>query len=130
MLFFGDADAQRALGTAPGSQRKVFVNLHGGGGTHHGVLEHAPDVLCALMLRQAGDVLPVHEDLAHINGPHTGNGVQHGGLARAVAADNGDKIAVLQGQLQPAQGNLLVDGAGIKGLVNVFDLKHGASPLS
>ena len=75
-------------------------------------------------------ILTINNDLAHIHRPHTGNSIQHGGLARTVAADYGDEIAVLQCQVQIIQGNLLVDRTGVKSLVNVFDLKHCCCRLS
>ena len=126
----GDADPQAAPLAAPGGQGKVLLDLHGGGGAGHGVLEHAADVGGALVLPQFGHVGAVNDDLAAVHGPHTGHSVQHGGFARTVAADYGDEIAVLQCQVQIIQGNLLVDRTGVKSLVNVFDLKHCCCRLS
>jgi len=130
IFLFGNTNAQGAARTAAGGQGQVFINLHRGGGAHHGVLEHTANVSGALVLRQAGDILTINNNLAHIHRPHTGNSIQHGGLARTVAADYGDEIAVLQCQVQIIQGNLLVDRTGVKSLVNVFDLKHCCCRLS
>ena len=52
------------------------------------------------------------------------DGVQHRGFARAVAADDRDKVAVLQRQIQSLQGDLLIDGSCIEGFVYILDLKH------
>ena len=48
------------------------------------------------MLTQAGDVHAVNEDFALVHRPHTGNGVQHSGFTRTVAADHGNKITLVQ----------------------------------
>ena len=127
-LLFGDASPQRTGNAAACRQGEVFLNAHRGGSAHHRILEHAADVLGALMLRQAGDILPVDEDLTHINGPDTGHCVEHRGLARTVAADDGDKIAVFERQVKAFQGNFLIDRTGVEGLIDIFDLKHGSSP--
>ena len=124
MLLLCDADLQRAGQAAAGRQRKIFIDLHGSRRAHHRVLKHTADVFGALMLRKACHILPVNKDLAHIHRPDTGHGVQHRGLACAVAADDRHKVAVLQRQIQPLEGHLLVDGARIESLINIFDLKH------
>ena len=53
------------------------------------------------------------------------HGVEHGGLTGAVAADDGDKIAFLQVQVQAVQSDLFIDGTGIEHLDNIFNFKHG-----
>ena len=100
MLFLRDAGFQCAGQAPAGRQSQVFIDLHGSGSAHHRVLEHAANVLGTLVLRQAGHILPVNDDLAHIHRPDTGHGIQHRGLARAVAADDSDKVAVLQRQVE------------------------------
>ena len=50
------------------------------------------------MLRQLCHILPVNEDLSRINGPYPGDGIQKGGFSGAVAADDGNEIALLQCQ--------------------------------
>ena len=117
MLLLRDADPQRAGQAAAGRQREIFIDLHGSRRAHHRVLKHTADVFGTLMLR-------VNKDLAHIHRPDTGYCVQHRGLACAVAADDRHKVAVLQRQIQPLEGHLLVDGARIEGLIYIFDLKH------
>ena len=129
-LGLGDADAQGAGLAAAGSQRQILFDLHGGGGAGHRILEHTADVGSTLMLAQAGDVHAVDDNFAFIHRPHTGHGVQHGGLARAVAADDGDKIALVQLQVQAVQGRFLVHGACVEGLGNILDLKHFLHPPS
>ena len=80
------------------------------------------------MLTQASDVHTVDEDLALVHRPHTGHGIQHGGFACAVAANDGDKIALVQLQVQTVQGGLLVHRACIEGFGNILDLKHFLRP--
>ena len=124
----GDARLQAAGFAPPGGQSQVFLDLHGGGGAHHGVLEDPPDVLGPLVLGQVGDVDAVDGDGAGIHRPHPGHGIEQGGLAGAVAADDGDEIPVGQGEGDPVEGPLLIDGAGVKGLVDLFEFKHCAPP--
>ena len=80
------------------------------------------------MLAQAGNVHAVNEDLALVHRPHTGNGIQHGGFSCAVAADDGNEIALVQLQVQAVQGGLLVHRACIEGFGNILDLKHFLRP--
>ena len=105
MLLLRDAGLERAGKTPAGRQGQVLVDLHRRGG-------------------QAGHILPVNNDFAHIHRPDARDGVQHRGFARAVAADDRDKVAVLQRQIQSLQGDLLIDGSCIEGLVYILDLKH------
>ena len=124
----GDADAERTGLAAAGGKGEVLFDLHGGGSAGHGVLKDAANVGGALMLAQTGDVHAVDDDLAAGHGPDAGDGVQHGGLACAVAADDGDEVALIQLQVQAVQGRLLVDGACVEGLGNILYLKHCLRP--
>jgi hypothetical protein len=118
------------VGLLSGGQRQIFLDLHGGGGAHHGVLEHPADVLRPLVLRQMGHVHPAHGDGALVHRPHPGDGVEEGGLARAVAADDGDEVPLVQVERHPIQGGFFVHGAGVEGLIDIFHVKHGHSPPS
>ena len=129
-LLFGDAHPQGTGFAAAGSQGQVFLDLHGGGGAGHGVLEHPANVLGPLMFTQAGHIGAVDHDFAGIHRPDTSHRVQHGGLACAVAADDGDEVALVQMEGEMVQGRLFVDGACVKGLGNVLDIKHGFRPPS
>ena len=128
-LLGGDAGTQGAALAAAVGQGEVFFDAHGGGGAHHGVLEDAAEILGAFVLRQAGDVHAVQNNIALVGGENAGDEVQGGGFAGTVAADDGDEIAVLQGQVQAVDGAFLVDGPGIKRLIKIFQFKHGAPPL-
>ena len=72
------------------------------------------------MLRQGGDILAIEENASLIHGPDARDRVEHGGFARAVAADNGDEIAGLEVQVQTVESLLLINGAGIKGFGDVL----------
>ena len=76
------------------------------------------------MLRQAGDILSIDENFSHIHRPDTRHRVEHGGLACAVSANDGDKVPVIQRQIQPVQRHFLIDRSGVEGLVYILDLKH------
>ena len=117
---FGDHGEGVGAGTGPHiGKSQIFLNGHGGGGALQRILEHAPDELTALVVRQAGDVLPVQLDGATIHRKGSGDGVEEGGLARAVGAENGDEIALRKVQAQVGQSLLFVDGARVEGFGNV-----------
>ena len=105
-------------------QRKVFLNGHIGGRALEGVLEQVADDLAALILRRKGNVLPAQHDAALVGNETAGDGVEHGGFARAVGAHDGGKVARLHVQAHTVQGHLFVDGAGVKGLVQIVQFQH------
>ena len=111
-----DAPAQRALLAAARGEGEVLLNLHVRGRAHHGVLEHAADVLRAAVLRHGSHVHTVEDDAAGVHRPDARDGVEHGGFAGAVAADDGHEIARLQMQGQSVERPFLIDGAGVEGL--------------
>ena len=113
------------LMAAAGGEGEVLFDPHRGGGAHHRVLEHAADECRALVLGQVRDVGAVDDDLAGVDKERAGGGVEHRGLARAVAADDGDEVAVVQRQTQAVQRGFGVDGAGVKGLIKFLEFKHG-----
>ena len=120
----GNARVQGAALAPTVCQSQIFLDLHGGSRAHHRVLEHPAQVGRPLEFRQTGDVPAVENDGARIHLDGARHGVQHGGFARAVAADDGDEIPVVQGQVQAVQSRFGIHRAGIKGLADVFDLKH------
>ena len=77
-----------------------------------GVLVYAAQIAGALVLRQGGNVDAVQLDAALVGLPGTADGVLHGALSGAVAADDGDEIPVPQRQAQVVQRHALVHGAG------------------
>ena len=123
-LGLGNANPQGALLAAARSQRKVLLDLHGGGGAGHGILEHAAQQVRAAVLGQVGHVRAVDDDPALVHRPHAGDGVQDGGLARAVAADDGHEVAVLQVEVHAVERDLLIDGLGVESLADVDQVKH------
>jgi len=110
-----DAPAQRALLAAARGEGEVLLDLHVRCRAHHGVLEHA-DVLRAAVLRHGSHVHTVEDDAPVIHRPDARDGVEHGGFAGAVAADDGHEIARLQVQGQAVERPLFVDRAGVEGL--------------
>ena len=125
-----DAGHQCAPFAAALGQGQVFLDAHGGGGAHHRVLEHAADERGALVFGQAGHVGAVDDDGALVHGPGAGDGVHQGALAGAVAADDGDEVPVLHGEIHAVQGALFVHRAGVESLIDPFDLKHASHLLS
>ena len=127
-LQLGDAPAQPALIAPTLGQSQVLLQLHVGRGAHHGILEHAADETGPLVLRQGGDVLPIQYDAPLIHRPDAGDGVEHGGFARPVAADDSDKVTRGQMQGQIDEGFLFVDGTGVEGLADVLNIQHIVQP--
>ena len=123
-----DAPFQAPVLPAAGGEGEVFFDLHGGRGAHHGILKHAAEKRGTLMLRQAGDVRAVNDDLAAVDLERARNGVQHSRLPCPVAADDSDEIAVVQGQIQVIQRRFGVDRTGVEGFADIDKLKHGAIP--
>ena len=123
-LRLGDAPAQPAALAAAGCQGQIFLDLHGGGSAHHGVLEHPADELCPLVLWQTGHVRAADDDGAAVHREGAGHRVEHGGLAGAVAADDGAEVAVLQRQADAPEGLLLIDRTGVEGLPQLSEFKH------
>ena len=76
------------------------------------------------MLRQVGHVVAIDDDTALVHRPYARDGIENGGFARAVAADDGDKITVIEVQIDMVQRHALVDRAGIKSLSDVNQIKH------
>ena len=111
-----DAPAQRALLATARGEGEVLLDLHVRCRAHHGVLEHAADVLRAAVLRHGSHVHTVEDDAAGVHRPDARDGVEHGGFAGTVAADDGHEIARLQVQGQSVERPLFVDGAGVEGL--------------
>ena len=124
-LLLGNAPPETP-GLAPaGGESQVLLDLHGGGGSLHGVLEDPADEGRPLELRQAADILPADGDAAAVHGKRPGDGVQQGGFARAVAADDGDEVPLLQMEAEVVEGRPGVDSARMEGFGDVFQIKHG-----
>ena len=124
-LLLGNAPPETP-GLAPaGGESQVLLDLHGGGGSLHGVLEDPADEGRPLEFRQAGNILPADGNAAAVHGKSPGDGVEQGGFARAVAADNGDEVPLVEMEGEVVQSRPGVDGTRVEGLGDVFQIKHG-----
>ena len=130
LLGLGDAPRKAATLAATLGECQVLGNLHVGCGAAHGVLEHAAQVLGTLRLAQTRDVGAVELDNARIERIHAGDHVEQRGLACAVAANYGYKVAVVEGKVDAGKSALFGDGALVKGLLDVRELKHLPHPPS
>ena len=119
LLGLGDAPRKTAMLAAALGEGQVLGDLHVGCGAAHGVLEHAAQVLGALRLAQTRDIGAVELDNARIERIHAGDHVEQRGLAGAVAANHGYKVAVVKGEVDAGERALLGDGALVKGLLDV-----------
>ena len=77
-LLLRDSPAKTSAGSAPGGDRHIFLNGHGGRRPGHRVLEHTAQIRRPFMLREPRDVCPVHYDLSRIHVPGSCYGVQRG----------------------------------------------------
>ena len=129
-LLVRDAGMQTAPLTAAVREREVLLDAHGRGRTHHRVLEHTAEIFRALVLGQMRQVEAVKVDRAGIHRENARDQVERGGLAGAVAADDRDKIAVFQRQIEVVNRTLLIDRSGVERLVNTLEFEHVSGPPS
>ena len=128
LFFFRHAPGKTAALAAAGGEGEVLFDPHRGGGAHHRVLEHAADILCALVVGQRGDVLAVEDDAPVIHRPDTGHSVEHGGFTGSVAADDRDEIAVFKMEVNAVERYALIYCAFIEGFTYVYKIKHRSPP--
>ena len=121
---------QTAPLTAAVREREVLLDAHGRGRTHHRVLEHTAEIFRALVLGQMRQVEAVEVDRAGIHRENARDQVERGGLAGAVAADDRDKIAVFQRQIEVVNRTLLIDRSGVERLVKTLEFEHVSGPPS
>ena len=125
LLRLGHAPAEAPPLAPAGRQGQVLQNLHGRRGAQHGVLEDPADIRGPLVVRQVGYVHAADGDGPAVHGPGPRHGVQKGGFARPVAADDGTEVPVLQRQAHAPEGLFLVDRPGVENLPDFFYFKHG-----
>ena len=109
-------------------ERKVFFNRHMRGRAAQRILEHTANRLGALVVRQEGNVLPIQRDGAGIGDELARNGVEQCRLARAVGSDNRGKVTVIQVEIHTFQRGFFIDRAGVEGLADILQIKHGGPP--
>ena len=120
-----DAPAQTEGLSLVVRQGQVLQHRQVGAGAGGGVLIHPAHGSVALVVLQLGDAFAVHEDVAALDADGPADDVQQGGLAAAVAAHDGDELAVLHRQGEAVEQRLLRDGAGVVDLGDVTQFKHG-----
>ena len=107
--------------------RQGEVLQHGevGAGAQGGVLIHPAHDGVALVVLLLADALPVQKHIPPVQGDGPAEDVQQGGLARAVAPHDGDKLPVGHREVEVVEEGHLRDGAGIVDFRQVLQLKHG-----
>ena len=121
-----DGAAQVAESAAALRQRHVFFDGEVFAGARHRVLEHAGHALGAGPHGHAGDVHAVDGDAAAVHCLVARNGVQKGGLAGAIGADDGDELPGRNVQRHAAQCAGFNRRAGVEGDFEVLGAQHGA----
>ena len=95
-----------------------------GGGAFQWILKQAANLLAAPVVRQLCDIPAVQRNRAAVRQKGSRDGVEQGGFARAVGAEDGDEIARVQMERQILQRLFLIDRAGVKGQTDVVQLQH------
>ena len=70
------------------------------------------------------DSYAVNNDIARIYGPYARDRVEHRGFSCPVTSDNGNEVSLVKMQIYSAKSLLFINRSGIKGLLDVFQLKH------
>ena len=122
-----------AAGLSGIGQGQILLDGHAGGGAPQGVLVETADVQRPPVVLLPGDVLLPQENFAAVREDFSQNGVEQGRFARAVGAQNGDKLTRRHLQGQAVQSQLLVNGARLKALGQLLDgernAAHAAAPF-
>ena len=75
------------------------------------------------------NALAADEHVTAFYGDRAADNIQKRGFTAAVAADHGDKLAVINGKAEVIKQLQLRDASGVIYLAYVSKLKHGLSPL-
>ena len=114
-------------------QGQILLNGHAGGGAPQGVLVETANVQRPPVVLLPSDVLLPQEDPAAVREDLAQNGIEQGGLTRAVGAQDSDELARRYLQGQAVQGQLLVDGTRLEPLGQLLDRErnaaHAAAPF-
>ena len=119
MISCGKSPFQTAALPSSGREQKIFFDLHAGRSAFQRILENAADILRSLVFADAGDVRAIDFDRPCIGNIRAGDGIKKRTLARAVAADDGTKITVIQSERQTIQCFLFIAGALEEGFADV-----------
>ena len=110
------------------SKGHVFQDCHGWAGAHGRILIDASDAALTLVFRHPGDVFPANDDLAVVQRDASADDIEHGSLARAIAAHHGDKLMVPDSKAEILEQAHFIDRTGIVVFIDVFQFKHGSLP--
>ena len=94
-------------------QGHVFQHGQVGAGPQGGVLIHPADGGVALKVLLLADALAAHQHVAPVQGDGAAEDVQQRGLAGAVAAHDGDELAVVHGEVEVVEQGHFRHGAGV-----------------
>ena len=114
------------IGLLSGGQRHVLFDGEVFTGARHRVLEHACHALGAGPHGHACDVHAIDGDSAAVHRLVARNGVQKGGLAGPIGANDGDELPGRNVQRHAAQGAGFDRCAGVEGDFEVLGAQHGA----
>ena len=127
-ILFLQGARQRETPSAGVGKRKVFRNRHIRSGALHRILKQDADLSCPTVLRLVGNILPVEADVPLIRPKNARNRAKQRAFACAVGTEDGHKVPVAQGQINPIQRCVLVYGSRRKGFGKPSNFKHGFFP--
>src|SRR5690606_9793635 len=126
VLPFHRAGQAPALAAFDG-QGQIFFNGQVFAGAGQGVLEHPGNPGRPFVGGQTGNVQVVDDNLAAVDHDFAGQGVQKGGFAGAVAADDCHEFALVYCQAHAPQGRVFQRCAFAKGKPQIGCADHSAS---
>ena len=125
-----DAAERIAVRCAQIREGKVFLDAHVRRGAAQRVLKQPPDDAAAVVLACKGNVLAIQQNAALVHIKAARDGVEKRGFARAVRADNGDEITLVEMERQIGNGALFVYRSDVEGLGDVLNVQHISCPPS
>ena len=118
------ARAQAPALAAQISHCQVFLDGHGCGRSQQGVLKDPTEVLGAFVFGNPGYLVAVQIDFAGIRFDGSGDQIEQGAFARAIASDDRDKVSRGNVQVDSIDGDLFVDRAGFECFPDALEFNH------
>ena len=115
---------------AASRQGQILLNGHMRRAAAHGILKQAADLTGPPVFGGKGHILTVEHNSAAVGKEAAADGVEQGGLARAVGVDNGHEVSRRKMQAQIVQCQLFIHRAGMKGFGNMRNVQHLTALLS
>ena len=106
----------------------IFKDRHGRAGSHRRILKNASDSSHAFIFRHICDIGAVDQNSSFINRNAPTDNIQHGSFSGTVAADNRNKLTVIDFKIKIVEQAHFIDCARIIVFINFSEFKHRLSP--